>query len=156
MERHELINKYEKRLQEYNSVEIYQIYSEIIRDLFDLEQPKVEVPEFVAAWIEKSKAKGKGLLTALSYTPGGVNRWVDDSDNQETFALAWMFGYTIKKEPRYFVEIKATKHRFAKYGNGRIYFSLKYESAFTKAELEKAGFGWAFDCTGIELLEVEE
>lgn len=36
MERHELINKYKKRLQEYNSVEIYQIYSEFTRDLFDL------------------------------------------------------------------------------------------------------------------------
>lgn len=156
MEIHELIKKYEKRLQKENPSRIEQLYCEIIRDLFDLEQTKVEVPEFVAEWIEKSKAKGKGLLTALSYTPGGVNRWVDNSENQETFALAWMFGYAIKKEPRYFVEIKATKHRFAKYGNGHIYFSLKYESAFTQAELEKAGFGWVFDCPGIEVLEVGE
>ena len=156
MERHELINKYEKRLQKENPSRIEQLYCEIIRDLFELEQTKVEVPEFVAEWIEQCKAKEKRLLTALLYTPGEVNSWVDDPDNQETFALAWMFGYTIKKEPRYFVEIKATKHRFAKYGNGRIYFSLKYESAFTKAELEKDGFGWVFDCTGIEILEVEE
>lgn len=155
MERHELINKYEKRLQEYNSVEIYQIYSEFIRDLFDLEQTKVEVPEFVAAWIEESKAKEKRLLTALLYTPAEVNSWVDDPDNQETFALAWMFGYTIKKEPRYFVEIKATKHRFARDGKGKIFFSLAYKSPFTKKELEEKGFGWVFNCTGIELLEVE-
>lgn len=156
MERHELINKYEKRLQKENPARIEQLYFEFSRDLTELEQTKVEVPEFVAAWIEQCKAKEKRLLTALLYTPGEVNSWVDDPDNQETFALAWMFGYTIKKEPRYFVEIKATKHRFAKYGNGRIYFSLKYESAFTKAELEKAGFGWVFNCTGIEVLEVEE
>lgn len=155
MERHELIKKYEKRLQEYNSVEIYQIYSEIIRDLFDLEQTKVEVPEFVAEWIEKCKAKEKRLLTALLYMPGEVNSWVDDPDNQETFALAWMFGYTIKKEPRYFVEIKATKHRFARDGKGKIFFSLAYKSPFTKKELEEKGFGWVFNCTGIELLEVE-
>nr|DAW57709.1 MAG TPA: Protein of unknown function (DUF1642) [Caudoviricetes sp.] len=156
MERHELINKYEKRLQKENPSRIEQLYCEIIRDLFDLEQTKVEVPEFVAEWIEQCKEKGKSLLKSLLYTPEKVNSWVDNSENQETFALAWMFGYTIKKEPRYFVEIKATKHRFAKYGNGRIYFSLKYESAFTKAELEKDGFGWVFDCTGIEILEVEE
>ena len=155
MERHELIKKYEKRLQKENPSRIEQLYCEIIRDLFDLEQTKVEVPEFVAEWIEQCKEKKNRLLTALLYMPGEVNSWVDDPDNQETFALAWMFGYTIKKEPRYFVEIKATKHRFAKYGNGRIYFSLKYESAFTQAELEKAGFGWVFDCTGIEILEVE-
>ena len=120
MERHELINKYEKRLQKENPSRIEQLYCEIIRDLFDLEQTKVEVPEFVAAWIEQCKAKEKRLLTALLYTPGEVNSWVDDPDNQETFALAWMFGYTIKKE------------------------------------LEEKGFGWVFNCTGIELLEVEE
>ena len=155
MERHELINKYEKRLQKENPSRIEQLYCEIIRDLFDLEQTKVEVPEFVAAWIEQCKAKEKRLLTALLYTPGEVNSWVDDPDNQETFALAWMFGYTIKKEPRYFVEIKATKHRFTRDGKGKIFFSLAYKSPFTKKELEKAGFGWVFDCTGIELLEVE-
>lgn len=155
MERHELINKYEKRLQKENPSRIEQLYCEIIRDLTELEQTKVVVPGFVAEWIEQCKEKKNRLLTALLYTPGEVNSWVDDPDNQETFALAWMFGYTIKKEPRYFVEIKVTKHRFAKYGNGRIYFSLKYESAFTQAELEKAGFGWVFDCTGIEILEVE-
>ena len=156
MERHELINKYEKRLQKENPSRIEQLYCEIIRDLFDLEQTKVEVPEFVAEWIEQCKEKGKSLLKSLLYTPEKVNSWVDNSENQELFALAWMFGYSIKKEPRYFVEIKATKHRFAKYGNGRIYFSLKYESAFTQAELEKAGFGWVFNCPGIEVLEVEE
>ena len=59
MERHELINKYEKRLQGYNSVEIYQIYREIIRDLMELEQTKVEVSGFVAEWIEQCKAKEK-------------------------------------------------------------------------------------------------
>lgn len=155
MERHELINKYEKRLQKENPSRIEQLYCEIIRDLTELEQTKVVVPGFVAEWIEQCKEKKNRLLTALLYTPGEVNSWVDDPDNQETFALAWMFGYTIKKEPRYFVEIKATKHCFSKDGNGRIYFSLAYKSCFTKAELEKAGFGWVFDCTGIEILEVE-
>lgn len=156
MERHELIKKYEKRLQKSSPDRIEQLYCEIIRDLTELEQTKVVVPGFVAEWIEQCKEKKNRLLTALLYTPGEVNSWVDDPDNQETFALAWMFGYTIKKEPRYFVEIKATKHRFAKYGNGRIYFSLKYESAFTQAELEKAGFGWVFNCPGIEIEEVTE
>ena len=156
MDRYDLIKKYEKRLQKDNPARIEQLYFEIIRDLTELEQTKVEIPEFVAEWIEKCKVKGKRLLTALLYTPEKVNSWVDDPDNQETFALAWMFGYTIKKEPRYFVEIKATKHYFAKDGNGRIFFSLAYKDCFTKAELEKAGFGWVFNCPGIELLEVEE
>nr|DAE80582.1 MAG TPA: Protein of unknown function (DUF1642) [Caudoviricetes sp.] len=155
MDRYDLIMKYEKRLQKDNPTRIEQLYFEIIRDLTELEQIKVEIPEFVAEWIKQCKVKGKGLLTALSCMPGEVNRWADEPDNQETFALAWMFGYIIKKDKRYFVKIRATKHCFSKDGNGRIYFSLAYKSCFTQAELEKSGFGWVFDCTGIELLEVE-
>ena len=154
MDRYDLIMKYEKRLQKDNPASIEQLYFEIIRDLTDLEQIKVEVPEFVAAWIEKCKAEEKGLLTALSCMPGEVNRWVDDPDNQETFALAWMFGYTIKKDKRYFVKIRATKHCFAKDGNGKIFFSLAYKGCFTKKKLEESGFGWVFDCEGVEIEEV--
>ena len=117
---------------------------------------KPVIPKFVAVWIEECKAKGKNLLRALLYTPEKVNSWVDDPDNQETFALAWMFGYIIKKDKRYFVKIKATKHCFAKDGIGKIFYSLAYKSCFTQAELEKAGFGWVFNCPGIEVLEVEE
>lgn len=156
MDRYDLIMKYEKRLQKENPARIDQLYCEFIRDLTELEQTKVKVPEFVAEWIEQCKAKGKSLLKSLLYTPEKVNSWVDNSENQELFALAWKFGYKIEKEKRYFVKIKATKHYFAKDGNGRIYFSLKYESAFTKIELEKANLDWVFNCEGIEITEVEE
>lgn len=156
MDRYDLIKKYEKRLQKENPARIEQLYFEIIRDLTELEQIKVEIPEFVAEWIEQCKVKGKRLLTALLYTPGEVNSWVDDPDNQETFALAWMFGYKIKKDKRYFVKIKATKHYFAKDGKGKIFYSLAYKGSFTKDELEKAGFGWLFNCEGIEIEEVTE
>ena len=57
------------------------------------EQEIVTIPKIVADWIEKCKAKEKSLLNALLYTPEGVNSWVDDPDNQETFALAWIFGF---------------------------------------------------------------
>ena len=155
MDRYDLIMKYEKRLQKDNPARIEQLYFEIIRDLTELEQTKVEIPKFVAEWIEQCKAKGKRLLTAILYTPGEVNSWVDDPDNQETFALAWKFGYKIEKEKRYFVKIRATKHCFSKDGNGRIYFSLAYKSCFTQAELEKANLGWVFACPGIEVKKVE-
>lgn len=156
MDRHELIKKYEKRLQKSSPDRIEQLYCEFIRDLTELEQTKVEVPGFVAAWIEQCKEKGKSLLKSLLYTPENVNGWVDNSENQELFANAWIFGYTIEKEKRYFVKIRATKHCFSKDGNGRIYFSLAYKSCFTKAELEKVGLGWVFNCPGIEIEEVTE
>lgn len=164
MERYELINKYEKRLQKENPARIEQLYCEFIRDLFELEQPKVEVPQFVADWIEQCNEKEKTLLTSLLYTPGEVNSWVGNSDNQETFALAWMFGYTIKKEPRYLVKINGFEENcnFLNYfkqnnlwmlSNNENYDNCR--SHHTKAELEKAGFGWVFNCPGIKVLEVE-
>jgi len=83
MERHELINKYEKRLQKENPARIEQLYFEFRRDLTELEQTKVEVPEFVAEWIEECKEKGKSLLKSLLYTPEKVNSWVDNSENYD-------------------------------------------------------------------------
>lgn len=132
---------------------------EVIKLIGQLDKPeKITIPHHIANWIVKCKAKGKSLLTALLYTPEKVNSWVDDPDNQEIFAIAWIFGYIVEKEKekRYFVKIKATKHCFAKDGNGRIFFSLAYKGCFTQTELEKAGFGWVFDCPGIEVEEAEE
>ena len=130
---------------------------EVIKLIEQLDEPeKITIPQYIANWIEECKAKGKSLLTALLYTPEKVNSWVDDPDNQEIFALAWLFGYTVEKEKRYFVKIKATKHCFARDGNGKIFFSLVYKGCFTQTELEKAGFSWVFDCEGVEVVEVIE
>ena len=64
---------------------------------------KPVIPHFVADWIEECKAKEKRLLTALLYTPEKLNSWVDNSENQELFALAWIIGYEVEEEKRYYV-----------------------------------------------------
>ena len=52
-----------------------------LQDLEQLDEPeKVKVPQFVADWIEDCKAKEKSLLTAILYTPEGVNSWVGNSE----------------------------------------------------------------------------
>lgn len=71
-----------------------------------VERDKVAIPQFIADWIEECKAKRKSLLGALLYTPEGVNSWVGKPENQETFALAWIFGYVVEKEKRYLVKVK--------------------------------------------------
>lgn len=115
------------------------------------------IPQFVAVWIEECKAKGKNLLRALLYTPEKVNSWVDDPDNQEIFALAWMFGYTVENEKRYTVVMKETKQPL--YYNAvdkKLFFSMGgLATTFTQQQLEKLNFGWVFDCPGIEIEEVE-
>ena len=128
-----------------------------------VEREKVKVPQFVADWIEVCKEH----LTTSLYTAMNPNfmkennqsfdliLWIKKTSNQETFARAWLDGYEVEEEKRYFVKVKATKHYISKDGIGKIFFSLAYKESFTKKELEEAGFGWVFDCEGVEIEEVE-
>ncbi|WPS47582.1 DUF1642 domain-containing protein [Streptococcus sp. S5] len=124
-----------------------------------MEHEKVTVPQFVADWIEDCKTKGKSLLKSLLYTPGKVNSWVDDPDNQETFALAWINGYEVEQEKRYTVKLKNTDDYLVKTAANsyRFYNNIYTQNRkHTKEEIEKSGFGWVFDCEGIEVEKVEE
>jgi len=121
-----------------------------------LERDKVTIPQFVADWIERSKQEKRNLRNALNNGGEKMRLWFLDQENYDLFARAWLEGYEVEKEKRYWVKIRATKHCFAKDGNGRIFFSLAHKSCFTKAELEKADFGWVFDCPGIEIEEAPD
>nr|DAS94883.1 MAG TPA: Protein of unknown function (DUF1642) [Caudoviricetes sp.] len=163
MNKQELIGKYE-----YLNHNFFRRVdtSEVLRDLKQLDEPeKVKVPQFVADWYEEHKddfefnvwdwIAFRDELEKLENKE--FTSWINDCEGNPIQILVNMhqFGYEVEKEPKYTVKIKATKHYFAKDGNGRIYFSLKYESAFTKIELEKVNLGWVFDCEGIEVKEVE-
>lgn len=130
----------------------------IIDTIKQLDEPqKVKIPQFVADWITHSKNIGCSLFGAMSIFEENteIKKWLQWAENQETFARAWLGGYEVEEEKRYLVKIKATKHYFDKDGNGRVYFSLEFKDRFTKKELEEAGFGWVFDCPGIEIEEAE-
>lgn len=153
-----LIEKY-KKLEGIWDAEGAELARQIfLQDLEQLDEPeKIKVPQCVADWITHSKNIGRSLFGAMSIFEENteIKKWMQWAENQETFALAWILGYEVEKEKRYFVKIKATKHCFARDGNGRIFFSLAYKGCFTKKELEEGGFGWVFDCPGIEIEEVE-
>lgn len=122
---------------------------------------KPVIPQFVADWIEECKAKEKRLLTAILYTPEKVNSWVDNSENQELFALAWILGYEVEKEKQYRIKLKSNSKEIDYLvnteRNGLRFYSTIYTQRreHTLKELEDAGFGWVFDCPGIEIEEVE-
>lgn len=119
-----------------------------------VEREKVKVPQFVADFIAEQKKLGHTLSYSIDASMSDrVAEWY--WDNSELFALAWIFGCEVEEEKRYLVKIKATKHYIAKDGTGKIFFSLAYKESFTKKQLEEAGFGWVFDCPGIEIEEVE-
>lgn len=125
---------------------------------------KPVIPQFVADWIEECEAKEKTLLNSLLYTPEGVNSWVGNSDNQETFALAWIFGYEVEKEKRYLVRIIGITNynSYLNYHKGEDKWTIEsrveidaIRTEHTRKQLEEAGFSWVFDCEGIEIEEVE-
>lgn len=122
---------------------------------------KPVIPQFVADWIEECKAKEKRLLTAILYTPEKVNSWVDNSENQELFALAWILGYEVEKEKQYRIKLKSNSKEIDYLvnteRNGLRFYSTIYTQRreHTRKELEDAGFGWVFDFEGIEIEEVE-
>ena len=70
----------------------------------------------------------------------------------------WESPELLEKEKRYKVKIKASDQYIMRDPDeDAIYFySSKAYSKLTKKKLEQAGFGWVFDCEGIEIEEVEE
>lgn len=140
---------------------VYVYIEELIKSIDEPE--KVVVPQFVADWVEKCKNKEKSLLDALLYTPEKVNSWVGNSENQETFTIAWQYGYEVEKEKRYKVVMPNVS------SSGGVLIRIKHDDSWiwidtlgtivegrihTRKELEEAGFGWVFDCPGIEIEEV--
>lgn len=157
MNKQELIEKI-KDLSYTLTWNIPRINREIVIDLIEqLDEPqKPVVPQFVADWIEKCKNKEKSLLNALLYTPEKVNSWIGDSKNQETFTLAWINGYHIEEEKRYYVKLKAVDQYLVRNEDENFlgFLQSRLKSKFTRKQLEQAELGWVFDCPGIEVEEV--
>ncbi|VPF31135.1 DUF1642 domain-containing protein [Streptococcus pneumoniae] len=127
----------------------------------DEPQP-VKVPQFVADFIAEQKKLGHTLSYSIDASMSDiVAEWY--WDNSELFALAWLNGYEVEKEKRYFVKIKGNiKENMLVYGEllKRYFFTKSFSLddviySHTRKELEEAGFGWVFDCEGIEIEEVE-
>lgn len=139
----------------------------IIDKIKQLDEPQpIKVPQFVADWYEENKDSFEFNVwdwiafrdEAKKLENREFNNWINDSRENPIQILVNMhqFGYEVEEEKRYFVKVKATKHYISKDGIGKIFFSLAYKESFTKKELEDAGFGWVFDCPGIEIEEVKE
>ena len=125
-----------------------------------VEREKVIVPQFVAEIIEYYKGQNATLYDALREKNFNkqYNEWLlNEQDAYNKVARAWLDGYEVEKEKRYAVVMKETKQPL--YYNAvdkKLFFSMGgLATKFTRKELEEAGFGWVFDCPGIEIEEVE-
>ena len=140
----------------------------------ELDEPQEPVvPQFVADWYEDIVDEFYVVLErlALNYknnTDMRICKWFFETENALTILINMhQFGYTVEKERKYTVKVKATLGQYL----GRYYlnnedlipqftrtqFTGKEKlPTFTRKELEQTGFGWVFDCLGVEVKEVKE
>ena len=171
MNKQELIEKYKSSLNKVHKVygDYYktEAYEEVLKDLKRLDEPqRVTVPQIVADYIEYTKATDWDLQEAMddvAYEDNkDLRKWFND--NIETFARAWLDGYTIEKEKRYLVKIVGMDNingylsynkKLKKWFFGIASESRPYRSKHTRKELEDAGFSGVFDNPLFEVKEVE-
>ena len=163
----ELISKYELIKNSYNFDTV--ATDSIISDLKRLDEPeKVKVPQFVDDVIEGAREHSPELEDALHYACSNGSQefteWYQKKSNRDLFARAWLDGYEVEEEKRYYVRFKWIEEaysyltfikRFDAWTLADIKLDKKFRSAHTRKELEEADFGWVFDCPGIEIEEVE-
>lgn len=163
----QLIEKYKELDNAFYDIGAKAVCQYLLKDLEQLDEPeKVKVPQFVADWITHSKNIGRSLFGAMSIFEENfeIKKWMQWAENQETFARAWLDGYEVEEEKRYYVRFKWIEDsysyltfikRFDAWTLADIKLDKKFRSEHTRKQLEDADFGWVFDCPGIEIEEVE-
>ena len=173
MKLNELIKKYEEYENGLLDFGAKIACQNFLKDLKQLDEPrKAKVKQFVADWYEEHKDEFEynvwdwlSSKSELGKIDSKFAFWLNDVDNTpiQTLVNMHQFGYEVEEEKRYRVKIKGNiKENMLVYGKllERYYFtkSLSLDNAIyshTRKELEEAGFGWVFDCPGIEIEEVE-
>ena len=139
---------------------------------------KVQVPQFVAEIIEYYKGQNATLYDALREKNFNkqYNEWLmNEQDAYNKVARAWLFGYEVEKEKKYEIKllnrndgdlylVNQNANLADKYGHFSPVVLLFTKSTFfsekcyklTKKEVVSNGFGWVFDCEGIEVEEVKD
>lgn len=132
-------------------------------DQIELDQPKPEVPKFLADWIEKYKEKRCRLSHALEHVFDDVELSLyikqQEGDYTEIIAKAWLYGYTVEKEKLYTVVIpnpheKQLSYVLMRQPNGNVIINVVHSSnldllktdndlQLTEQEIRK-DFEWAW------------
>ncbi|APD23057.1 DUF1642 domain-containing protein [Streptococcus pneumoniae] len=168
MNKQELIKKLEERRTITGNFQGYVVWWKDVKEIFEqLGEPQpVKVPQCVAEYIEFKKKNNFHVYGAMRVIEDHYDKKVPDwfyENNIEKFCLAWLDGYEVEKEKRYFVKIKGNiKENMLVYGEllKRYFFTKSFSLddviySHTRKELEDANFGWVFDCEGIDIEEVE-
>lgn len=144
-------------------------------DLYDSFFPKPVVPQYVADWYEKHKDDFEIKLfqciceAVENYDKNLANdfeNWLMSEELEviQTLVNMHQFGYEVEEEIKYRVKLKGISeiNRYLNQEDGEEFLfadsgeTEDFRTKFTRKELEDAGFGWVFDCPGVEVKEVTD
>ena len=154
----------------------------ILQDLEQLDEPqKVKVSEEEAKFLETFDFNCESdVITALYHVSRvgwgyylknndgielkDLSEGFRDLENRKRLIKAILDGYEVEEEKRYLVKVKGIVNAlsFLSYHKNADIWTVTdknnsdgHRAHHTRKELEEAGFGWVFDCPGIEIEEVE-
>lgn len=171
MNKQELIDKYEES---YKTIKMDFAHIKVLDQLWDdikqLDEPqKPIVPQFVADWYEANKDNFETklfsyLINWYSTTDApDVKQWIfDNNDSIKILINMHQFGYEIEKGPLYTVQLIKTGQYLHRMGSELSFVNIIQAEVknnpmitFSRRQLEATGFGWVFDCEGVEVEKVE-
>lgn len=163
MNKQELIKKYEEYENGLFDIGARAACQLFLKDLEQLDEPeKVKVPQCVADWIEEARKACKDVVDffEFNFTNDEVGKWFMQELPFDLVARAWLDGYEVEEEKRYEVILCNGQSLKTVYrqGGDHLDFEMVYGDleSFTRKRLEEAGYGWVFNCEGIEIEEVQE
>lgn len=167
MKKQEALNRIEAQKETIIELTGWAVFRYIEALLEQIDEPeKVKVPQFVADWYEENKTNLEYNIWEYILHWGKQQRsefyeWMNRANNKpfQTLANMHQFGYEVEKEPKYIVKLKNGQPLVKAPLSEKFYFNQNITAGNCKAtrkQLEEAGFGWVFDCEGIEIEEVTE
>ena len=163
MNKQELIERIEVLKNLFGNKAEYIEIDMVIRLISELDEPQkpVVVPRCVADYIKDAKYYEWDLddvFDHIAEEPGDseISIWFYTPGNVDVFARAWLDGYEVEKEKRYFVKLKAVDQYLVRNEDENFlgFLQSRLKSKFTRKQLEQAELGWVFDCPGVEIDEV--
>ena len=157
-----------------NLAKIARISVSYAEDLCDSFFEKPVVPQCVADWYEENKDDFE--VNLFNCICEAVENYAGSSSNEfenwlmskeleviQTLVNMHQFGYEVEEEKRYTVRFKGLcdKNIYLTANLFRNFWKIKEDidgcegTVHTRKELESKGFGWVFDCEGVEVKEVE-
>lgn len=147
---------------------------EVFNIINQIDEPeKTVVPKFVADWVDNSREYDYEFCDFFdsNYQSEKVYEWLNCENRRQSelnaLALSTLIVHgrdavIVEEEKKYRVILKGNS-KFPDYLVDTVTSGFRfYNNIYTKKrehtrkELEEAGFGWVFDCEGIEIEEVEE